>query len=155
MNIANAYIEVDIILACTVKRRIKLEFDYSKNDFLAALETRIPSKIYQLLQNDFHVYSLDNQGALVELPEFLNLPNGSSIYLYNDSFCEKKLLELLEKANGEELSPVLAYTGVTNVNSFRKKIKNEAWSQKLEKLAGWDLTEKIQALEEALQEMDN
>ena len=150
MNSANAYIEVDIFLPCAINCRIQLEFDYSKNDFLA-VET---SDDYQLLENGFKVYSLNSQGALVKLPGFLNLRNGTFIYLYNDSFCEKKLLELLEKANGEELSPVLAYIGVTKVKSLRNRIKDEAFRQKLEKLAGWDVIVIIWSLEEALQEMD-
>ena len=154
MNIANAYIEVDIFLPCSIICRIQLEFDYSKKDFLAALETRISSKNYQLLKNHLQVFTLNNQGALLELPGILNLRNGTFIYLYNDSFCEKELLELLEKANGERLSPALVYFSVTKVMTLRNRIKDEAFRQKLEKLAGWDLIEIFWFLEKAFQEMD-
>ena len=148
--LTNAYIQLKISIMDDITRQIELEFNYSKEDFLFVLKSRISSNIYQLLEKDLHCYLLDDKGVLVELPHVQNLPNGTSIFLYNDNFCDEELLELLKNAKCNGLSPVFAYAGVRKVKSLRSKIGDEAFMQNLAKLVGRDFEEIIWSLEDIL-----
>ena len=148
--ITNAYIHLEISILGEITRQIQLQFNYSKEDFLDLLKSRISSDVYQLLENDIHGYVLNTKGVLVELPDITNLPNETSIFLYNDSFCDEELLEMLKKVKCKGLSPVFAYAGVRRVEALTYKIDDESFREKLEKLVGMDVMEIIWSLEKAL-----
>ena len=134
--IINSYINLEVSIIGEPDRQILLPFDYSREDFLENLKSRISTDIYQLIGHNFLCYSCNPKGILVELPDVTNLQTGTSIFLYNDSFCSKEFLELLAKVGYKSLSAIFAYAGVVDTEVLIATINDNSFHNEMKKLVG-------------------
>ena len=107
---------------------------------------------YQLIGHNFRCYYSDSDGALVELLDVTNLQSGTSIFIHDDSFCNKEFLELLEKVGYKSFSAFFAYASVRNVEKLRAKMNDESFQKKMKMLGGDEMEDILMDLEKVLKE---
>ena len=149
--IINAYIKVRVKITQQPNRELQLPFDYSREDFLEMLKSRMSiKKKYRLIGQDFLCYYCDSDGALVELQDVTNLQSGTSIFLHDDSFCKTEFLELLEKVGCESLSAIFAYAGVVDMESLIANMNDQSFRKEMKKVVGNDMDNIFRILEKVL-----
>ena len=130
-------------------KAMTLPEDYSESDFSNALRKFFRPEIIDTLGENFLVFGFTQSGAIVQMP-LTGLQNGSSVFLYNDKFCDEELLGLLETIGESDFAPPIAYTGVFSYNGLIAKLANLKYKENLEKIIGIDLEEMFMKIEDQI-----
>lgn len=128
-----------MVVPYSTTKQIPLEYGYSELDFLDAIKNNFPQRIIEKLGDNFQFFGFDKSGMIFQMIRITNLPEDYLVFLYNNNFCEEKLLARLKEIEELEFAPSIVYSGITSLHNLLEKEHNILYNQRLEKIIGRDL----------------